>query len=187
MKLYGKPILRKGAEKQVRKGMETRDAIIWNVLPAQRLCRVRIQGSSEDIVAWYPENWEQTPSWVKKKNCVKITHTGGARGRIEIVSHGGLIPTPVAGEDAEPADDTADDAVITKCNVIPCPNDLRMAVLVKTGTFRISGSALTLGGITMTADSDYEMGMGGKMGEIAGALEIDAAPSSQPTHHVCQK
>ena len=154
---------------------ETRDAILWDVLPAQRLCRVKIQGSAELIIAAYPENWEATPWWLKPGNAVRITHPGGQRGRIEIFGPGATIPTPVSGS-TFPVIATGEDAVLTGCHVSQCDIP-RMAVLVHVGTFRIGGTTYYLNEIAMNSDV-YTMGDGGAMGDIAGALAIDAAPGA---------
>jgi len=76
---------------------ESRDAIVWEHLPDQRLVRVKVQGSNELVVAWYPENWERKPVYLKPGNAVRVAHVGGVRNRIEIVGHGLTIPSPVAG------------------------------------------------------------------------------------------
>jgi len=178
MRLSGNRLLDKGMSSKVQAHVETRDAILWEVLPAQRMCQVKIQGSNKKIPAWYNENWEVTPKWLKPGNAVRISHTGGLRNRIEIVGHGALVPTPVAGGDAAPAVETANDAVLTGCNIIQCPNDPQMAVLIKIGTYRISGSELTLGAIAMADGANFKMSMGGQIGTIAGAVVIDAAPGT---------
>src|SRR4030065_2853698 len=96
-KLYGRKFFRRAMDQEAQYRRETRDGIVWEHLPDQRLCRVKIQGSKEQVVAWCPENWEKTPVYLKPGNAVRIAHVGGIRNRIEIVSHGLTIPSPVAG------------------------------------------------------------------------------------------
>ncbi len=155
---------------------ETRDGILWDVITADHLCRVKIQGSNEYIYAHYPENWEKVPLWLKPGNAVKIMHTGGIRGRIEIVGHGQMIPTPVSGSKF-PTIATGEDCIITGCSLTQALTP-RMVVLVKTGTYRIGGVTYTLGPITMGYGTNYLASDGGVIGTIAGAVAITAAPSA---------
>jgi hypothetical protein len=180
MRNYGKRFLKNYLQSKISGASETRDAILYDVLPAQRLCRVKIQGTTEKIVAHYPENWEQTPFWLKPGNAVRITHAKGIRGRIELVSHGQTVPTPQP-DDTEPqfpARATSADAILTGCKVRSVPNNPRMAVQVTIGTYRIGGVEYTLGPIKMLYGDDFVMGDGGRMSEVAGSLAINAAPSS---------
>jgi len=176
MRLYGKKFLRQRMGEASAQKQETRDAILWDVLPDQRLCRVKIQGSNELIVARYPENWEQTPFWLKPGNAVKVMHTGGIRGRIEVIGHGQLVPTPVAG-DQFPTPATGKNAVLTGCQLIEVPGQPRMAVLVLTGTYRISGTVYSLGGMLL-GNANFILGDGAALGEVAGAVAINSAPSA---------
>jgi hypothetical protein len=155
---------------------ETRDGILWYVSTEQRFCYVRIQGSDESIIAHFPSNFEATPSWLKLGNSVKVVHTGGVRGRIEVIGHGQTIPTPLLG-DTLPTMATSVDTILTGCYVRECFNQQRMAVLVETGTYRILGMNHILGAILMLNGEDYKMGDGGLMGTIAGAIGIDAPPA----------
>lgn len=98
MKLYGGRVLRNSTSQQIEQRIESRDALLWDVLPAERRARVKIQGSSELIIAHYPENWEATPVWLKRGNAVRISHPGGIRGRIELVGHGSSLPTAIPGD-----------------------------------------------------------------------------------------
>lgn len=180
MRLYGKKFLKQNIITQVQQRQETRDAILWDVLPTQRLCRVKIQGSNTLIVAHYPENWVKTPTWLKPGNAVKIMHTQGVRGRIELIGHGQCIPTPVSGGTTPPVAPSPD-VILTGCYISQCPNQPRMVVLVYIGTYRItevSEIIYTLGPISMLYGDNFKMGDGGKMEQIAGAVAINAAPST---------
>lgn len=189
MYMYGKRFIKNNIESKIASHLETRDAILWDTLPAQRLCRVRIQGSSENITAYYPENWTATPFWLKPGNAVRISHVGGIRGRIEVIGHGRVVPAPVSGgqfptvatgEDTPLEADIAINGVagVSSTFVTPCPNNNQMVVLVKTGTFRISGTTYTILPIVMSASSVYKMGMGGILSNIAEAVALDSAPSA---------
>ena len=176
MRFYGKKFLGHSIREKIVAHKETRDAILWDVLPDQRLCEVKIQSSNKKIVAYYPENWEKTPFWLKPGNAVRITHKGGIRGRIELVGHGLVIPTPVSG-DTLPTPETPPDAVMTGCLVGQVPNDPRLSVMVDVGTYRIGGTTYTLGEISMLYGDNFELGDGGSMEDVAGVVNLNAAPS----------
>ena len=175
MRFYGKKILKKSMSAQAESRVESRDAIVWDILPDDRVCRVKVQGSNTYIIAHYPENWEQTPFWLKPRNAVRIAHRGGVRGRVEVVGHGRTIPTPVGGS-TFPDIPILPDLAISGCSVVPCPDTQQMVVLVTTGQFQIAGITYTLDAIAMSESAIYQMNMGGKMDEIAGAIAITAAP-----------
>ena len=136
--IFGKKILRNRMNAISQSKIETRDAVVWDVLPEQRKCRVKIQGSNNLIMAWYPENWEQTPVFLKSGNSVKINHTGGVRGRIEVIGHGSLIPTPILGGSAPPSGAEGDDGIINGLAVIET-SPQSMAVQVSTGSYQFGG------------------------------------------------
>jgi hypothetical protein len=177
MKLYGKKLIKRSITNALADKVETRDAILWDVLPDQRLCRVKIQGSNTLVVARYPENWEQTPSWLKPRNAVRIVHVGGERGRIEVVGHGRFIPTPVAG-DTFPEVGTSGDGILSGCYATQVFNNPKMAVHVHVGTFRIGGAEYALGPITMDGGDNFFCGDGGLCGDIAAVMVINAAPAA---------
>jgi hypothetical protein len=179
MRLYGKRFLKQSMDRSAQNRQETRDGILWDVLPAQRLCRVKIQGSNSLIIAHYPENWEKTPFWLKAGNAVRIMHTQGVRGRIEVVGHGQVIPTPMSGGGGTfPTPGTPVDCILIGCRITQIFNDPRMAVFVHIGTYRIGGAVYTLDAIAMSASAIYTLGDGGLMGDIAGVVNINAAPAS---------
>lgn len=156
---------------------ETREAILWDVLPLQNVCRVKIQGSNELIVAHYPQNWDKEPFWLKKGTSLCIRHIGGDRGWIEVAGLGRAIPTPISG-DMFPTLEVGIDGVITNCYVTSCPNNNRMAVLIHVGTYRISGVTYALTPITMADGANYMLGDGGTIGDIAGIKLISVAPAA---------
>lgn len=178
MRQYGKRLIQTSIRKGVSETIESKDAILWDHLPTQRLCRVKVQGSDDLIIAYYPEGWFKTPYWLKRGAPVRIAHRGGIRGRIEVVGLGQTVPMSVS-DDSSPDTETPDDAVITGGQIMQIPNDPQMAVMVKTGTYRIDGDTYTLGPITMgSSSSAYVCGMGGAMNEIAGVVNVDAAPAA---------
>ncbi len=178
MRFNRKRIIDKPIKKSIKLSSETKDGIMWEHLPGQRLCQVKIQGSDELITAYYPEGWVTTPYWLKKGAPVRITHRGGIRGRIEIVSIGQTVPVAISAGNT-PTPDTPDDAVLSGCRVLQIPNTPQMSVLVQVGTFQIDGDQYTLGPITMgSTSSTYDYGMGGGMDNVAGIIDIDAAPST---------
>jgi hypothetical protein len=179
MRGYSKKLIRSRVQTALSRRSETRDAILWDVLPDQHYCRVKIQGSNELIIARYNENWEQTPQWLKAGNAVRVVHRGGVRGYIEIVGHGQNIPTAIAGGTVTPPVVTPEDAIMSGMQAIAtAPNS--MSILITEGTFRISGITYSLEnlGVLMAADSSLYMGTGVYMGgELAGIIELDAAPT----------
>jgi hypothetical protein len=136
--IFGKKILRNRMNAISQSKIETRDAVVWDVLPDQRKCRVKIQGSNNLIMAWYLENWEKTPQYLKPGNSVKINHTGGVRGRIEVIGHGSLIPTPILGGSAPPSGAAGEDGIISGLAVIET-SPQSMAVQVSIGSYQFGG------------------------------------------------
>jgi hypothetical protein len=148
MKLYDKKLIKNQVNRQIRDRQELRDAIVIDTDTANRYCRVKIQGSDKYITAYYPENWEATPAYLKPGNVVRITHPGGNKGRIEVSGHGILLPTPIVGGSMTPTPIVPEDAVITGCELLPAsPN--AMKVMVNSGTLRIGGIIYTLSGMVM--------------------------------------
>lgn len=174
MRLYGKKFLGKKVQRQISDKKETRDAIVWDILSAQKVARVRIQGSSTNIIAHYPTSWETAPSWLKPGNIVRINFVGGNRQRVEVIGTGKLRPTPVDGSASTPTNATPEDSVLTGCQVLPIPLNNRMAVMVKTGTYRVSGTTYTLDAVAMGEGDEMIMGDGCVMGETAAIVDIDS-------------
>jgi hypothetical protein len=96
MKMYGKKFIRRIADNAADKKVETRDAVITQIDFNNHLVYVKAQGSpTKTIAVYWPENWEQQPSWMKVGNSVRITHGAGLRGRIEVTGHGMYLPTGI--------------------------------------------------------------------------------------------
>lgn len=177
MQLYGKKLIRGRIKSLQEEQIESRDAIVWDILADERICRVKIQGSNEYILAHYPQNWEATPFWLKPGNAVRIVHRAGTRGFIEVAGHGRAVPTPVTGG-TFPTVATPPDGVLTGCHLSQSWNNPKMLVLVTTGTFRIGGVIYTLDAMPMLYGDAYYMGDGGAMSNVAGAMPINAAPGA---------
>lgn len=178
MRLYGIRKLRNWNDKQQNRRTETRDAICWSINSTDRYAYVKLQGSDEQILAYYPENWQQTPEWLKRGNAVRISHCSGNQGRIELVGHGMLVPTAVPGSThtATLSSAVATGVAITAgCNLLGKPNVPGMSVMIRTGSFKIGASTFTLDSIAMNSSSLFKMGDGGNMGDIADIKTIDAA------------
>lgn len=95
MRTYGKRLIRGAADKATKQAAESRDAVLWDVLLTERVCRCKIQGSSELIIARFPQNWATVPEWAKPGQAVRIAHRGGIRGYIEVL--GDVLPAWVKG------------------------------------------------------------------------------------------
>ena len=176
MRLYSKKILRKRIDKRIGAKRETRDAIIWDILPTDRVCRVKIQGSNTLIVAHYPLNWTTIPEFIKPGNAVKINHQGGATGKIEIVGHGQLVPSPVSGT-ATPTIGTGTNTVLSGLKVFEMPDATGvLKVWVSAGSYRIDGVTYTLDAMTLEELSDAGFGDSIFFGQVAGVVELNAAP-----------
>ena len=178
MKLYGRKFFRRAMDQEAQYRRETRDGIVWEHLPDQRLCRVKIQGSNEHVVAWYPENWEKTPVYLKPGNAVRIAHVGGIRNRIEIVSHGLTVPSPVAGG-IFPDMGVGANYWVSGGGLLATESDsLRVQILP--GVARIGGVNYDLS-FDPTMGDPMEMGDGVVMGSGIGIGEIDAPPDFYDT------
>jgi hypothetical protein len=181
MRLYGGRKIHGAARRQVDARRELRDAIVYSVDSTIRYAMVKIQGTDTQIKAHYPENWEQTPAYLKPGNAVRITHPGGNRGRIEIAGYGFLIPTAVPGGSVTPPAAVPDDAILTGMVLQSYATDPGWSAWVTTGTYRIDGVTYTFGAVAMgDADmlmdrDDITMGVAGGSG---GSVTFDAADSS---------
>lgn len=148
MRLYGGRILKNRVNQQIISRQELRDAIVYDVTPASKYCRVKIQGSDTYIKAYYNENWGSTPEWLKPGNAVRISHPGGNKGRIEVMGHGILIPTAIPGGSVTPTATTPGDTILTGM-AITATDPASMSLTVMTGTYRIAGVTYTLGALQM--------------------------------------
>lgn len=172
MRTYGGRKLRNAMIRTVEERREQRDAVVMSVDSTNRWAIVKIQGSDEQIRAWFPLNWGTNPSWLKAGNAVRISTPGGNRGRIELVGHGFLLPTAVPGGSSTPTPPAAPDAVLTGLQVTATVPNASMGVAVANGTYRIDEAVYTLQGVPM--GNNMEMGSGVSMGGVGAVLSIDA-------------
>lgn len=178
MRTYGKRLIRRAADKATKQAVESRDAVLWDILLPEKVCRCKIQGSSELIIARFPQNWATVPEWAKPGQAVRIAHRGGIRGYIEVVGFGRAIPTPVSGS-ATPTPSTPDNAILAGCLLKAIPQTPGMSVYVNTGRARFSGVEYTVPAVAMAAGSAFKMNMGIAMGESAGVFSISAPSAGQ--------
>jgi len=187
VRLYGKKFLRNSMKAQISAHTETRDAMIYDVLPAQRLVRCKIQGSDEYIVAWYPLNLQTTPSWLRPGNAVRIAHVGAVRGRIEVVGHG--LRVPQSGT-IIPAPGTPADGIMSG-GAVTATSPPTMDVDVAEGVARIGGSVVGFSADTKTVSAApatnyfrYDMisvGDDGVIDYTSGSSSIYTAEPTKPT------
>jgi hypothetical protein len=149
MRLYGGRMIKRYTDRRVKQGQELYNAVVMDVDTTNRYCRVKIQGSTTMIKAYYPENWEQTPFYLKPGNAVLLQMPGGLKGgRIEIAGHGQLLPTASDNSDIVPTPITPDDSVLTGCQIVASIPE-SMSIKILAGTFRINGSTYTITPISM--------------------------------------
>ena len=178
MRTYGKRLLRGATDKATRQAAESRDAVLWDVLLTERVCRCKIQGSSEFVIARFPQNWATIPEWAKPGQAVRIAHRGGIRGYIEVIGFGRAIPTPVSGN-ATPTPSTPADAILAGCLLKAISQTPGMSVYVTTGVARFNGAEYAVPAVAMTAGSVFKMNMGLAMGDVAGVFSISAPSAGQ--------
>jgi hypothetical protein len=179
MRLYGKKYARDALRSPSFARDDTKNAILWDV-PNVHYCRVKIQGSSEYVIAWFPDAFAKTRGWMIPGIPVRIGHVGG-RGRIELLGQGLYIPSPISG-DMQPDPGFGGDGVLTG-GAIRALDVPRMAVIVEAATYRIDGItySLTGTGIVMEAASTATMGDGFVMGAgLTDVIEVtlNAAPGA---------
>ena len=178
VKMYGRRFMKRSLDREIRFRSESRDAIIWDIDLDERICRVKIQGSNELITAWFPENWQQSPVFIKKGNAVRVAHVGGERSRIEIVGWGLRLPTPVAGG-FMPSLAAGGDYWITGGGIEPTATE-SMSVIAEAGQAYIAGHAYdftfdeVLGG-------DMVLGDGIILGSGSAILTVDPPPDYVPS------
>lgn len=182
MRLYGKRFTKTALRRHARATAETRDAILWDLVEADRICRIKIQGSDELIIAHYPRNWSKKPHWLKEGNAVRVRHRTGIRGYTEVIGDGRALPTAVPGGTARPSPSMGGDAILSGCQVRETSPET-MAVTVSSGYYRISGTIYALLGtdadyVTMNTPAEMTMGADYYMGVGIGAIDIDPADST---------
>ena len=117
MRMYGRKFVSRYIKKKLKPTSETSDAIIFEVDWSEYVCKCRIQGSDEYVNAHFPRNEATIPSWMKPGNAVRLLHRAGVRGHVEVIGHGGAIPTPMPGSPSHPQTSDLADGVLTKAGV----------------------------------------------------------------------
>lgn len=136
MRFYGGKFAKEAMDKSSRSFIESRDALIWEVQESDKTCKVRIQGSNQDVIVKFPQNQATIPAWLRKGNSVRIAHRSGVRGYLYIIGQGTTIPSPISG-DPFPDPGPLPDAILTGCQITETDPPI-MGVLISSGTFRIN-------------------------------------------------
>jgi hypothetical protein len=178
MRLYGGRILKNRVSQQITNRQEMRDAIVMSVDSTNKYALVKIQGSNTSIKAWYPENWESTPNFLKVGNSVRINQPGGNKARIEIMGMGMLLPTAVPGGSVTPTPEALADTVLTGC-VLNASDPYDMSVVATAGTFRIDEVTYSLSGLMMDNASVIMGRYDLIMGQVGAVVTLDAASATK--------
>ena len=160
-----------------KKSIEIENGIIWSIDSTLHQCGVKILGSSNVLTIDYPQSWSIAPSWVQLGAPVQMRYGYGLKNALEIIGPGYVIPTPATG-DYNPSQEATllSDIIMSGCEVVEIPLEPQMGVLVRTGEIRIDGSTIEVGAIKMDS-TYYKMDMGGRMGNVAAAIELNTAPT----------
>ena len=89
-------------------------------IPSREYCRVIVQGSTSLVFAWFSRNFRHRPDEMKVGTAVICQYKLGNRGQIEVVGHGTVIPTPIAGQPT-PATPTGADTIFSGLQVLAIP------------------------------------------------------------------
>lgn len=178
MRFYGKKNIRSLVDKRTKRKQEMRDAILWSI--DGDVCRVKIQGSSEMVVAKFPRNQKEAPLWLRPGNAVRIVHKDGVRGYIEVAGEGRSIPTPISGG-TFPDTGGVSDGIISGLVITPTyvPS---LAIEISAGVYRINGIVRLLdevAGAHIIMDDPAPMVMGTLPFVLNGQVnfELSAAPA----------
>lgn len=171
MRLLGKRFVRESIARSIAGRRELRDAILWEVYPNQRRVFVRVQGSNQNVVAYYPRHWTTQPDWMKIGSSVRIAHVGGSN-RIEVMGVGAQLPTLTP---SSPPLSYGGDGVMTGLGThVTSPES--MFVWVEVGTYRMDGIIYEAG--AMPLGSGWPLGSGAPLGDPAATIEIDPPGSN---------
>jgi len=159
--------------------------VLWHIDWNNRICKVKIQGSNEQLAAHFPQNEAIHPRYMRLGNVVKIMHKGGNRGYFEVIGHGMALPTPVSGT-THPPEAELTDGVISGCEVLASDTG-PFNVEISDGTYRIDGTTYILSGEnfgTFTMETADPMVMAdpyapAAMNEPASAYDVMTAVSPE--------
>jgi hypothetical protein len=135
MRSYGKKRIKGLVDGRVSKRREMQDAILWSVDGS--VCRVRVQGSSNNVVAHYPKNQKSAPLWLRPGNAVRVVFKEGIRGYVEIVGEGRAIPSAQSGG-SFPDIGSVSDGILSGL-VVTSTDPVSNNVEVSAGSYRIDG------------------------------------------------
>ena len=180
--LYGKKVGRHRIDNRVRKRVEERDAIIWQIDSANDIVNLKIQGSDTLIKAHYHQVIHTFPGYLKVGAAVMIRFRRGNRGFVDVIGSGRAIPTPVDEGSPMPPISLAD--MIISGMEVTATDPATLSVAIASGVFRISNRLYVFSGTDnffyiMNEPAPLIMGddpviMGGQYY----ALTLPAAPST---------
>lgn len=135
MRAYRRPFAKIALLEANKKTVESRDSVLWSI-DTGGVCRVKIQGSDEMIVAHFPRNMTTRPTWLRVGNAVRISHRGGVRGYIEVIGPGRAIPSPSSGNSLPPSGATGDGIIWGM--LVTATEPPTEGVMISNGAFRIN-------------------------------------------------
>jgi hypothetical protein len=158
VRLYGKRFFQSQFDDRITDRKEMRDGMCYDIDTVNRFCNVKVPGSETLVRAWFPQNFETAPFWLKEGTSVRIAHVGGNKSRIEVTGPGLVLP------------DTSSPPIATGANsvtigIYPTAPPLGGSVVyISTGTYRINGALYTFapGGPVMN-EPYWNVGDGGDM------------------------
>lgn len=176
MRTYGRKQLKRYIDREINGKSETRDAIIWEIVEADKVCKVKIQNSGKYIYAHYPRNRTTLPNYCRVGNAVRIIHKGGNRGYVEIAGEGRAAPSGI-----RPVYSPSFDAILSGM-LIKATNPATMFITIEVGTYRIDGIIYAYAG---TSSDHYVMDDDPivmdddliPMNDTTGSIEIETAPA----------
>lgn len=148
MRLYSGRIINSALQKQSALSREMYNGVLEEVDYTYGFAWVRIQGTDTRVKAYFPQNLDETPRYMRYGNAVLITHPGGNRGRIEIIGEGLLQPTSIYNIPVTPVTPTYLNAILTGC-VVTGSIPESMYTRVSTGTYRINSVIYTISPFSM--------------------------------------
>jgi hypothetical protein len=158
---------------------ESRDAVIYDIDLDHKLARVLIQSSDKKILARWPQNWEQTPNYLKPGNTVRMTFPAGNHGLPQITGMGFHTPTAVSGSSVPVPAPGQGDGVLSGGLVSATTPTASMYVVVGTAIYRIDGMLYTLSGASIPLGNGMPLGSGAPLGGASAVLLIAPASATQ--------
>lgn len=178
MRTYNRRFVNSRMQSVADQSIEFKNGIIWSIDTTQHECGVRLLGSTDIIMATFPPSRMITPNWIQLGSPVQLRHPAGLKNALEITGPGQVIPTPTTGTyiPAYPAS-SLPDVILSGCDITEIPLEPQMGILIQTGAVRIGGATVDIDQIKMES-TYYKMDMGGKINQVAAAIEIASAPTA---------